>query len=330
MSNITKEEAIRLLKEARSIENSYKLFEQASKLRNNATGNKLWWTSGSGGIFPCNIMPRCSYCSFYSENKFKVDSLLKAINIIEKLGIKQFHISGGTDLVKGYDNEILNMVSKIQEESNIELEINLGPSFKKETILELKKMGVQSITSSLECNNADIFREAKPGDSLTRRRELLHMCDEAEMPTRTMMLIGLGESDEDRIEHLFYLKDIKHLYQIRLSRFMPFPNTSFKNRQRCSPWEVALTTAIARLINPSLEISLAAGNSNDDIPLWYLAGGGNQVMGVSISKNRPKDTKGVKIIPVKEDLFVIDRRDSISEILSGMNKSAVNDIKASI
>lgn len=316
--NLTQEQALLILENARNPEKAYDLFAQASEIRDKIFGKGLWWSSGSGGIFPCQVKPRCSYCSFYTEKMFPTDVLLKGLEKIESLGIQQFHISGGTDLDEGYDEQLLELVRRIKERSGLKLEINLGPSFRKETILELKKLGIDSITSSLECNAPDIFAAAKPGDSLERRRELLQFCEEADIPSRSMMLLGLGETDQDRIEHLFFMKQFSKLYQLRLSRFMPFPGTLYKDRSRCSPWETALFTAMARLILPNVEICLAAGNSTDDIPLWYLAGGGNQLLGVSIARKAQAPAPDVDVYEIGEGAYVVDKRRQIEKVLEGM------------
>lgn len=317
--NLTSEEALLILQSARNPDKAYDLFAQAAEVRDKVFGNRLWWSSGSGGIFPCLVKPRCSYCTYYTEKLFPTDVLLTGLELIESLGIQQFHISGGTDLDEGYDEQLLELVQAIKTRSGLKLEINLGPSFRQETVLELKKLGIDSVTSSLECNTPAIFAAAKPGDSLERRRELLHYCEEADMPSRSMMLLGLGETDQERIEHLFYLQQFKKLYQLRLSRFMPFPGTLYKDRSRCSPWDTALITAMARLILPNLEISLAAGNSNDDIPLWYLAGGGNQLLGVSITRKEPPATPDVDVYAIGEGAYVVDKRKQVARVLEGMN-----------
>jgi biotin synthase len=317
--DVTKEQALEMLRIARSPRNSYGLFAQASDIRDKKHGKRLWWSSGSGGIFPCNVKPRCSYCSFYTEKKFPADALLRGLEVIENLGIRQFHISGGSDLDNGYDKELLELVKTIQAHSGLKLEINLGPSFTKETVLELKKLGIDSITSSLECNAPEVFKAAKPGDSLERRRELLQFCEEADIPSRSMMLLGLGETDEDRIEHLFFMRQFKKLYQLRISRFMPFPGTQYRDRPRCSPWDVALITAMARIILPEPEICLAAGNSTDDIPLWYLAGGGNQLLGVSITRKAPPVSPDVDIYGIGSGAYVVDKRREVEKALKGMN-----------
>lgn len=318
---LTPAEALELMQNARNLNQpdaAFDLFRRACQKRNQILGDQLWWTSGSGGIFPCHVVPRCSYCSFFTEDHFPMDALLRGLELIEDVGIRQFHISGGTDLNGGFEEPLLAMVRTIREHSNLELEVNLGPSFSEQGVLELKRLGVESVTSSLECTNPEIFRAVKPGDSLPRRQKLLEICEELEMPSRTMMLVGLGESDADRIAQLFYLKQFNRLYQLRISRFMSFAGTALQAHPRCSPWETALVTAIARLILPDREISLAAGNSPEDIPLWYLAGGGNQVLGVSITRRAPKASSGVFVHEIGEQMYVVDKRKEIQRILEGM------------
>jgi biotin synthase len=75
---------------------------------------------------------------------------------------------------------------------------------------------------------------------------------------------------------------------------------------------------LARLILPDPEICLAAGNGTDDIPLWYLAGGGNQLLGVSIAKKAPSPSPDMKVYEIGEGAFVVDKRREIERVLEGM------------
>ena len=86
------------------------------------------------------------------------------------------------------------MVEAMRAVSDIDIEVNLGPSITRETVRKLKELGVCSITSSLETFNEEMFKAAKPGDSLEKRKELLEICEAEGMATRGMMLVGLGES----------------------------------------------------------------------------------------------------------------------------------------
>jgi biotin synthase len=56
-----------------------------------------------------------------------------------------------------------------------------------------------------------------------------------------------------------------------------------------------------------VQIGLAAGNSHDDIPLWFLAGGGNQLLGAAAVMKRVPDQPAVRVTQVTEGISVTDR-----------------------
>lgn len=252
-----------------------------------------------------------------------MEELVASVKAIENLGIRHLHLSGGTDPA-GYDNEMAEAVNAIRDVSDIDIEINLGPSFTRHGIRRFRQLGVSSVTSSLETFNPAIFAKAKPGDSLEARKELIQTCQEESMPVRSMILVGLGESEEDRIDHLYWLMQFPTLYHLRFSRFMPYRGTSWENHPRCSPWEVARLIAVTRLLMPHLDLGLAAGNSPDDIPLWYAAGGGNQVLGASVSMRQGKIKKspqpGEDVIEVTDRVSLISRMAHIERFVNGLGR----------
>jgi biotin synthase len=304
--DLTPESALGILEGSRRPENALKLFAVASELRDEHIGRELWWTSAIEGVTPCRLDPKCSYCTYANHDILSEELLLKALGALEHLGFRHVHLSGGTNL-DGYDKEIVAMVEAMRSVSGIDIEVNLGPSITRETVRKLKGLNVCSITSSLETFNEELFRAAKPGDSLEKRKNLLEICEAEGMPTRSMMLVGLGESDADRVRLLFYLKRLKGFQTLRLSRFFPFPSTEFRDRPRCSPWELARTVAVARLVMPDIQIGLAAGNSNDDIPLWLIAGGGNQLLGAAASRGKGHGQPGARVTPVADGVSITDR-----------------------
>jgi biotin synthase len=296
---ITPKLALQILEESRHSDNALKLFALASQLRDQYHERRLWWTAAIEGILPCKLEPMCRYCSYSNQPRLSNDALLKAVAALEKLGFKHLHMSGGANRA-GYDEEILSMVAAMRAVSDVAIEVNLGPSINRDTVRKLKQLGVACITSSLETFNEEVFQATKPGDSLAERKALLEMCEDEDVPSRGMLLIGLGESYADRIRALFYLKGLKKLHNLRFSRFMPPPHGKL-DLPRCSPWEVARLVAVARLILPKVELCLAAGNSLDDIPLWWLAGGGNQLLGAHA--NRRKAT-GPNVVLAEEEFTV--------------------------
>jgi biotin synthase len=316
---ITEELALRILEGARDPKNALKLFEQASRVRDEAIGKDLYWSSGISQVIPCKISPRCKYCTYYARSDFGLEKLAKTAKKLEELGLKQLHLSGGSCL-EGYDNEIIAMVEAIRDVSSIDIEINLGCSLSAETVRKLKSMKALSITSSLETVNEKIFSDAKPGDSLEKKKQLMEACEREEVPIRSMILIGMGESLEDRVKYLFYVKQFSHFRILNFSRFNPYPDTAYSDRPRCSPWDVATTVALARLVMPKVHLGLAAGNTTDDIPLWYLAGGGNQLIGAHVSRKPVAPGPGQQVIKVSEDVFIVNRMPVVRQYLAGMGR----------
>jgi biotin synthase len=314
---LTHELALKIYEESRDPENARKLFQVASALRDKHIGRDFWWTAAINGILPCKITPMCGYCSYSNQEKLSNEQMVKVLKALEGLGFKHLHISGGANLA-GYDAEILSMVEAMRAVSDIAIEVNVGPSLGRETVRRLKDLKVSSITSSLETINEEVFKKAKPGDSLEKRKALLEMCEEEGMPTRGMLLIGLGESNDDRIRQLFYLKGLKGMSHIRFSRFNPPAAARYSNHPRCSPWEVARIIAVARLIMPEMQLGLAAGNSHDDIPLWFLAGGGNQLLGASALRKSSKAQSEADVIQIEEGLCVVSRTALLERYVRGM------------
>jgi len=316
---IDRELALNILKGAKDPENGLRLFHAATRIRDEKVGKDLYLSSGIGGVLPCQIVPRCRYCNYRITDALDDEKLVMAVKAIENLGIRQVHLSGGTSLA-GYDKEILAMVMAIKAASDIDLEVNLGPSLSLETVRTLKSLGVSSITSSLETYSEAVFADAKPGDSLSRRKALVEMCDQEGISIRSMMLIGLGETLEDRIDGLFYLKQFSNLYHLRFSRFFPTPETPYSTRDRCSPWDYVTTVAVARLILPDVQLGMAAGNSADDIPLWYAAGGGNQLLGAHVNRGSGRAGTGEELIRVTDDVSVVNRIPTLRKYVEGMGR----------
>lgn len=319
MGEIDGELALALLEGARDPANAIGLFALASTVRDETLGRGLYWSAGISQAIPCKIVPRCRYCTYYAKSGFPLDKLARTAKAIEGLGLRQLHLSGGSNL-DGYDDEIVAMVEAIRAVSGIGIEVNLGGSFSLETVRRLKAMGTLSITSSLETVNEEVFRTAKPGDSLAKKKRLFEMCEREGVPIRSMILIGMGESLEDRVRHLFYVRAFSMLGHLNFSRFYPYPGTPYVGRPRCSPWDVATAVAVARLLMPRVHLGLAAGNATDDIPLWYVAGGGNQLLGAHVSRNPVTPQPGEQVIRVDDDVFVVNRMPVVARYMEGMGR----------
>jgi biotin synthase len=314
--------ALRILQSSTVPSNALRLFCVACDLRDAAIGKELWWSAGISAVLPCAITPRCTYCTFFNKEKPALDDIVIAAKMIAELGIHQMHLSGGTK-PHGYDDIVFDMVRAVKKACDVSLTVNFGPSFTRSGVRQLKKEGVTTITSSIEVLNADLFAKFKPGDSLNQRIELIQFAEDEGLFIKGMMLVGLGETLRDRIDHLYFLRKFSKIKELHLSRYNPYPGIS-SGGERCSPWEIARMTAVARILMPHIDIGISAGNSPEDIPLRYAAGGGNHIFGALASLKGLRETHiaGMIDLPINERITVVNRMPLVSSYLHGLGVTA--------
>ena len=178
--------------------------EEAPEIRDRELGREIYLTAHIHMVTPCRLSPPCKYCSVSSsipEIRGLRDTLTdeELRNTVEKIDkrkeITSITLVGGTDIA-GQDNILLNVVKSVRNITDIDITIDVGAPISMGTLEILKEEGVTAIYSSIETINSEIFKEAKPGDSLDKRVKLLHDASSLNIPVGTIIMNGLGsESD---------------------------------------------------------------------------------------------------------------------------------------
>jgi len=163
---INEQEALFLFENTESsLENTLKLFEVASHVRNNEAGKLVRIDGFIGGVAPCDFDPPCGYC-FRHLSEFELltnEELAEGVKAIAKTGTTTVELGGGTSSKS--PGLIKEAVQIVQENSDMEIWINVGPCLSEEDVKELKEMGVKGITCSLETINEKVFKKVKSEDS---------------------------------------------------------------------------------------------------------------------------------------------------------------------
>jgi biotin synthase len=166
----------------------------------------------------------------------------------KETGTTTVEIGGGTD-PEGAGPSVLRILEVLRDEE-LEVWVNVGPALEEEHIREMKKMRVEAITSSFETMNPQIFREIKPGDRLEKRVNLAHMIDENDVPLISVLMAGIGESYKDRVDHLFYLNEMKNFYQLAVSWLRIVPGSPWRQNSAADASGGARTVAHRAPDNP--------------------------------------------------------------------------------
>ncbi|HEV3265027.1 MAG TPA: 5-amino-6-(D-ribitylamino)uracil--L-tyrosine 4-hydroxyphenyl transferase CofH [Acidimicrobiales bacterium] len=144
---------------------------------------------------------------------------------------------------------------------------------------ELSRLRAVSASQGMmiESVNPDLAaHRSAPDKTPARRLATLEAAGAASIPFTTGLLVGIGESREDRIATLQAIADSHrrhgHVQEVIVQNFLPKPGTSMHQAPPCPTDEFLWTIAVARLLLPP-EIHLQAPpNLSDDLSLLLASG----------------------------------------------------------
>ena len=295
-----------------------KLFEIACEIRDNQS-KVIKLTSTVHLTNKCQIQPRCEYCGFAEEtsstgyyNAFykSNDEILSAVKSIEEAHIPRVSCSGGY----GYKGkQAVNACKIVKENSDLEILVNVGGDLTEKAVHDLSDLGVDTICCNLETINEDVFYQRKPGDSLDQRILTCKRVSDAGIGLSSGLLLGLGESKDDRIKHLRYLSNFKTLEEIPIMGFNPYPDTPMADYPAFPLIEQLKMVAITRIMYPEITITMPTPTVGPENVEFSLKAGANNLATV-IADNYPHEVKGVgspnygnynKVVNVIEKLDLI-------------------------
>ena len=131
-------------------------------------------------------------------------------------------------------------------------------------------MMIETLRADLECHRG------APDKTPERRLATLEAAGELGIAFTTGILVGIGETRDDRIAALEAIVDSHrrhgHVQEVIVQNFLPKPGTAMRNEAPCPPEEFLWSIATARLILPP-EIHLQAPpNLSDDFGTLLAAG----------------------------------------------------------
>ena len=274
-----------------------KLFKIACEIRDSHS-KVIKLTSTVHITNKCLIQPRCEYCGFAEKTSSKGyynafyksdDEILVAVKSIQEAHIPRVSCSGGY----GYKGkQAVNACRIVKENSDLEILLNVGGDLTEKSIGELAKLGADTICCNLETINEDVFYQRKPGDSLDQRILTCKRISDAGIALSSGLLLGLGESKQDRIRHLRYLSNFKTLNEIPIMGFNPNADTPMEDYPAFPLKEQLKMVAVTRIMYPSITITMPTPTVGPENVEFSLNAGANNLATV-IADNYPHEVKGV-------------------------------------
>lgn len=315
---LSRAEALQLYAMAAEPERAEPLLDAASRLRDRVFGNAIFYMATMAPILPCALEPKCEYCDFWRARVIQRSKMAAGAEALAARGVKRMMMVGGSR-DGDFDTTVIDIVQRIRDAGvNIDIEINVGGCLTGEGIARLRELGVVGIAASLETVNAELFQRHKPGDSLPARRRLLADAQAQGFEVRSIMMMGLGESDADRIDHLLELRSHTGLRHLMISRFEPRHDTPLADHPVTTLHDWARTVALARLLLPLVRIGFGGGVDHAELALWRRAGGGNQFFALGVHTMEPPAELRESAQELGNGIYLIDRRPMLDPVFAAL------------
>jgi FO synthase len=178
----------------------------------------------------------------------------------------------------GYDSTVHylhDMAKLVLDETGLLPHANAGALYKDELgmlrrVSPSQGMMIETLRDDLECHRG------APDKVPQRRLDTLEFAGELQIPFTTGILVGIGETREDRIAALEAIAASHerhgHVQEVIVQNFLPKPRTGMQHDPACDGDEYLWSIAVARQILPP-EIHLQAPpNLSDDFGVLLTAG----------------------------------------------------------
>ncbi|PCJ29494.1 MAG: biotin synthase BioB [Rickettsiales bacterium] len=261
------------------------LYEAQTIHRANFDSNKLQIStllSIKTGSCPEN----CSYCpqSAHYNTGLKKEPLINIKEVIESA--KRAKEAGSTRFCMGaawrgpHDRDLALVCDMIKEVKNLELEtcVTLG-LLKEHQATMLKEAGLDFYNHNID-SSKEFYSQIITTRCFEDRIKTLDHVRNAGIKVCCGGIIGMGETNEDRIKMLIMLANFKDPPEsVPINKLIKIPGTPLENVEDVDPFDFIRTIAMARILMPKSYVRIAAGRENmsDEMQALCFFAGANSV-----------------------------------------------------
>ncbi|WP_172282754.1 biotin synthase BioB [Chryseobacterium sp. LAM-KRS1] len=229
----------------------------------------------------------CSYCgqaARYHTN-IKVQALLPTEKVIEHAqkakdsGSSRFCMAAAWREVrnnKDFDR-VIDMVKGVNE-LGLEVCCTLG-MLTEEQAIRLQEAGLYAYNHNLDTSE-QYYEEIISTRTFDNRINTINNVRKAGITVCSGGIIGLGETNEDRISMLLTLATMpKHPESVPINALARVAGTPLENNPKVDTWEMVRMIATARIVMPSSMVRLSAGRieMTETEQAWCFMAGANSI-----------------------------------------------------
>lgn len=209
----------------------------------------------------------CRYCAQSAHFKTNADVYplvskevaLEAAKEVEVEGAHRFSLVTSGRGLQGKEEEL----DKLQEiyrylKENTDLDLCASHGIcSKEALQKLKDSGVKTYHHNLESSRR-FYPTICTSHTFDDRVNTVKYAHEVGLQVCSGGIFGLGETEEDRIDMAFDLRELR-VHSVPINILTPIPGTPLENNKEIDPKELLKDIAIYRFILPKVSIRYAGG-----------------------------------------------------------------------
>ena len=209
----------------------------------------------------------CSYCSqsLHYGSKLSVRVTKEEIHRralhAKQCGATRFCMGASGRSPSGDDLDFVCESIRIVKELGLESCVTLG-MLTKEDATKLAQAGLDYYNHNVD-TSPSYYKNVITTRSFEERIETIRNVQEVGIRVCCGGILGLGETNEDRIQMLVALAQLPFPpHSIPINKLVPIPNTPLENAPMVDPFDFVRTIALTRIMFPSSYIRLSAGRSS--------------------------------------------------------------------
>ena len=204
----------------------------------------------------------CAQSSFYHTHTdeyplLDTESIVNEAVSNSEQGILRFSIvTSGKRLSDLEVNKMCETIRKIHKKTNISVCVSFG-LLNEEQYKKLKNAGVSRVHNNLETSE-NYFKNVCTSHTFEDKIHAVKAAQNAGLSVCSGGIMGLGETDEDRTDMAFTLRELG-IKSVPINMLNPIPGTPFENNQKLTEKDMCRICAVYRFILPDASIRLAGG-----------------------------------------------------------------------
>lgn len=259
----------------------------------------------------------CSYCSqsaryktgLNAESLLTYEQVIKSAKIAKDLGSTRFCMGAAWKEVKN-NKDFDNVIKMIKGVNELGLEVcsTLGMATE-EQITRMKNAGLHAYNHNIDTSK-EYYSNIVSTHTHEDRMKTLKNIRNAGVTICSGGIIGMGETDQDRIEMLYSLATLKkHPESVPINSLVSIKGTPLEDKEEVNTWDMIRMISTSRIIMPKSIIRLSAGRlsmSDEAQALCFLAGANSIFSGEKLlttpNPASNKDKELFKILGLKPKL----------------------------